>query len=150
MNDSLKCPTPEDCVRVDDNTWSRHVSDFRARAREQMRVALRAGQEATAEHWRLFGHIVQLDPRDWDGYGFLDRWGGTYEGEPGDCSSGCMYYRPLAGQLAADWGVCTNPVSHRCGKLTFEHQGCPAFEPDDGDDSRSDIDRTGGATLGQS
>ncbi|MGH7577399.1 MAG: DUF3027 domain-containing protein, partial [Longimicrobiales bacterium] len=48
-----------------------------------------------------------------------------------DCSSGCQFYLPLDGELGADWGVCTNPASHRAGKLTFEHQGCPQFEAAD-------------------
>src|ERR1700677_2840088 len=26
--------------------------------------------------------------------------------------------------------LCGNPRSHRAGLLTFEHQGCPAFEPE--------------------
>lgn len=49
-----------------------------------------------------------------------------------DCSSGCRHYLVLqdAGDqhLSNDWGVCINPKSHRYGLLTFEHQGCPAFE----------------------
>lgn len=48
----------------------------------------------------------------------------------GDCSCGCRFYAPLAGPTGGDWGVCTNPASHRCGLLTFEHQGCRWFEYD--------------------
>jgi hypothetical protein len=33
--------------------------------------------------------------------------------------------------ISLDWGVCVNPKSHRCGLLTFEHQGCPEFEYDE-------------------
>ena len=127
MENALKCSTVQDCLQVHIDTWSEHVSNVRVRADEQMRTALRDGKNDVAEHWRLFANVVELDPRDWDGYGLLDRWNGTYDGESGDCSSGCLHYRPLEGHLAADWGVCTNPVSHRCGKLTFEHQGCLAF-----------------------
>lgn len=47
-----------------------------------------------------------------------------------DCSEGCRYFVPLAGRLAFDWGVCGNPKSPRAGLLTFEHQGCPKYEPD--------------------
>lgn len=43
----------------------------------------------------------------------------------GDCSGNCKWYHPLQGKLGEDWGVCVNPRSHRCGLLTFEHQGCP-------------------------
>lgn len=126
----LKYKTIEECLNVAPQVWDDHVEAFRDRAREQMRLALSTDRERKAEHWRLMAHIVELDPRDWDGYGLLDRWEGRYDGEPGDCSSGCVYFRPLSGDLAADWGVCTNPWSHRKGKLTFEHQGCFAFQAD--------------------
>jgi hypothetical protein len=49
------------------------------------------------------------------------------EGAP-DCSCGCRFFSPLAGNLGMDWGVCINPQSPRCALLTFEHQGCGAFE----------------------
>lgn len=45
-----------------------------------------------------------------------------------DCSTGCRHYVPLKGRLGYDWGVCTNPRSHRVGLLTFEHQGCEQYE----------------------
>jgi hypothetical protein len=124
----MKCMTLEECLRVDPRVWSAHVDAFRSRAREELRRALLEGDEDSAEHWRLHAFVVELDPRDWDGYGLLDRWEGEYEGEPGDCASGCAHYRPLRGELGSDWGVCTSPVSHRRGRLTFEHQGCPAYE----------------------
>jgi hypothetical protein len=41
---------------------------------------------------------------------------------------GCRWYVKLQGSLGHDWGVCTNAQSHRCGLLTFEHQGCQQFE----------------------
>lgn len=50
-----------------------------------------------------------------------------------DCSCGCRWYVPLRGQLGGDWGVCSNPQSHRAGLLTFEHQGCWSFEGDPDD-----------------
>jgi hypothetical protein len=41
-------------------------------------------------------------------------------------------YYPLADMpdetISNDWGVCTNPRSHRCSLLTFEHQGCKNFQ----------------------
>ena len=128
MHERLKYRTLEECVGVDPAVWSEHVAAFRARALDRMRSALNADDDEAAEHWRLFAHIVQLDPRDWDDYGLLDRWGSAYGSDASDCSSGCAHYRPLAGVLGADWGVCTSPISHRSGKLTFEHQGCPAFD----------------------
>jgi hypothetical protein len=130
MSETPRCSTPEECLRIHPQEWAEHVARFRARARERMQAALEGAEPGNAEHWRLFAEVVELDPRDWDGYGLLDRWEGKYEGSSGDCSSGCLHYRPLQGELAADWGVCTNPASHRVGKLTFEHQGCPAFEPE--------------------
>jgi hypothetical protein len=129
MIDGLKFKTIDECMKVDAQVWADHVEAFRERARDQLRLALMAGNDRHAEHWRLHGYIVELDPRDWDGYGLLDRWGGEFAGEACDCSSGCAHYRPLNGELGSDWGVCSSPTSHRKGKLTFEHQGCYAFEP---------------------
>jgi hypothetical protein len=58
----------------------------------------------------------------------------------GDCSAGCRHYLVLADvgeqRLSMDWGICTNQRSHRCGLLTFEHQGCPAFEYDEEEGAR--------------
>ena len=49
-----------------------------------------------------------------------------------DCSGGCKFYYTLADKdgetISYDWGVCSNPRSHRASLLTFEHQGCPEFE----------------------
>lgn len=78
------------------------------------------------EHERLLSLVVR-DAKDYAPFGEDDR------NAPGakwcsDCSSGCRFYRPLEGRLGADWGVCTNPESHRVGLLTFEHQGCRHFE----------------------
>jgi hypothetical protein len=63
-------------------------------------------------------------------------WGNT-ERVHGDCSCACKWYMPLEGQNGYDWGVCTNPASHRVGLLTFEHQGCAAWEPEEDDDDES-------------
>jgi hypothetical protein len=130
--------TIEECDNVHPNVWSAHVLLFRARAQEELRLALTRDVEPDMEHWRLMTHLLELLPRDWHPYGLLDRWGGGYHGESGDCSSGCVHYRPLRGHLGGDWGVCTNPASHRAGKLTFEHQGCPAFEAEPWPDGRDD------------
>jgi hypothetical protein len=53
----------------------------------------------------------------------------------------------LAEPFSADWGICANPKSHRCGLLTFEHQGCLAFEEarDDDDHGREFEDEVMGA-----
>jgi hypothetical protein len=92
-----------------------------------MLARLDEARDDSKEHRRLFAYVVRLDPRDWDDYGFLDRWSEAYEGSSADCSCGCKFYRPLEGDLGQDWGTCTNPASHRNGLLTFEHQGCPQF-----------------------
>lgn len=68
--------------------------------------------------------IVKIDTYDYKPWGTHPRVGG-------DCSCGCRWYVELEGRFGADWGVCTNPESHRCGLLTFEHQGCTMFEADD-------------------
>jgi hypothetical protein len=71
-------------------------------------------------------------PEDYTPYGKDERWSDPELGYP-DCSVGCRHNYLLADrygeQLGADWDVCTNPKSHRCGLLTFEHQGCHHFEP---------------------
>ena len=68
-------------------------------------------------------------PGDYAPYGEVERWADETEAYP-DCSCGCAFAAWLAGGLGADWCVCTNPASHRTGLLTFEHQGCQAFEPE--------------------
>lgn len=71
--------------------------------------------------------IVKKLPSDFQPFGERDR----DTAEPWqDCSCGCRHFVPLAGELGYDWGVCVNPASPRCGLLTFEHQGCPQFEPE--------------------
>jgi len=67
--------------------------------------------------------LVKNLPEDFAPYG-------TRERTIPDCSHGCRFALPLAGELGADWLVCSNPASHRAGLLTFEHQGCEKFEPD--------------------
>ena len=68
--------------------------------------------------------LTKKFPDDFEPYGNTSRETNAYRG---DCSCGCKHYLLLAGSLGADWGVCTNPKSHRCGLLTFEHQGCLKF-----------------------
>lgn len=60
--------------------------------------------------------IMVKKPTGFQPWGDVER-----DGEP-DCSCGCQYYLELPGELAADWGVCTNQESPRAGLLTFEHQ----------------------------
>jgi hypothetical protein len=75
-------------------------------------------------------HLAAIAPRhaaDYQNFGEADVEFGAGRGM--DCSSGCKWYLELKGRLGADWGVCTNPRSHRCGLLTFEHQGCSHYEP---------------------
>ncbi len=87
-----------------------------------------------SEHDRLFQILHRL-PQDYRPWVDDDRDAGDDFGP--DCSGGCRFARWLEDlgkqQLSLDWCVCTNPKSHRCGRLTFEHQGCRAFEaePDD-------------------
>jgi hypothetical protein len=70
--------------------------------------------------------IVVRRPTDFEPYGYRhtdDREHG------GDCSCECKWFIGLEGNLAFDWGVCTNPRSPRAGLLTWEHMGCPEYEP---------------------
>lgn len=77
------------------------------------------------QHRRLLA-IVRRMPEDYQPYGGTPREFGN-----GDCSIGCRFARWLEGDLGGDWCVCTNPKSHRVGLLTFEHQGCQHFAPDE-------------------
>jgi len=79
-------------------------------------------------HGDRLSKVLQLRPEDYRPWGTDDRdanWGP-------DCSGGCRWALWLADlpdeRLGLDWCVCTNPRSHRRGLLTFEHQGCRAFE----------------------
>ena len=72
-------------------------------------------------HNRLLQVVRRLDS-DYEPFGRAER-------EGSDCSCGCRHFVKLAGEVGDDWGVCTNPESSRAGLLTFEHQGCTAFEP---------------------
>ena len=71
--------------------------------------------------------IVIKKEEDYEPFGNVVRWKNESEDYP-DCSMGCKYFNKLSSDLGFDWGVCANPKSHRCGLLTFEHQGCRKFE----------------------
>ena len=71
--------------------------------------------------------IVIKKEEDYKPFGNIIRWENQNENYP-DCSMGCKYFNKLSGDTGFDWGVCANPQSHRCGLLTFEHQGCRKFE----------------------
>jgi hypothetical protein len=71
--------------------------------------------------------IVVKKEEDYEPFGKVIRWANESQDYP-DCSMGCKYFNKLSGDLGFDWGVCANPKSHRCGLLTFEHQGCRKFE----------------------
>lgn len=66
--------------------------------------------------------IVRTLEADYKPYGRAER-------DSSDCSCGCRHFAKLADDIGGDWGVCANPKSARAGLLTFEHQGCPEFEP---------------------
>ena len=72
-------------------------------------------------HEHLFAIAPRRD-RDYHPYGFALRGQNNL-----DCSCGCRWWLHLVA-MPYDWGVCANPNSHRCGLLTFEHQGCTKFQ----------------------
>ena len=79
--------------------------------------------EHSGAHARFMELAVEIES-DFEPYGKRGR-----DGEDcADCSCGCRHFAVLDGALGADWGVCMNRNSPRAGLLTFEHQGCPAFE----------------------
>jgi hypothetical protein len=82
-------------------------------------------KEPVITHEHLLAIVARL-PDDYQDFGTVKRWADGRESP--DCSMGCRWYVKLQGNLGLDWGVCTNARSHRCGLLTFEHQGCQQFE----------------------
>jgi len=66
--------------------------------------------------------IVRTLETEYEPYGKMERDGP-------DCSCACRHFVKLAGDVGEEWDVCANPRSARAGLLTFEHQGCPEFEP---------------------
>jgi len=66
--------------------------------------------------------VVRTLETDYEPYGKVER-------DSPDCSCGCRHFVKLAGDVGEEWGVCVNSESARAGLLTFEHQGCPEFEP---------------------
>jgi hypothetical protein len=85
---------------------------------------------AELTHEQLW-HVCLRKPGDYEPYGTRTRLTATRPAEIAcDCSGGCKWYHTLSGPASLDWGVCGNPQSHRAGLLTFEHQGCPEFEPE--------------------
>ena len=46
------------------------------------------------------------------------------------CES-CIYWLPLRGKFASDWGVCSNEESTFDGIARFAHDGCEQFEQRD-------------------
>lgn len=119
------------CTRVAPDPAARTFSPAAAR-----RAAARAARSARGwsgdEHARMHS-ILPILGNDYSDYGgAIIRWEDPQQAYP-DCSTGCRFARWLEGDLGADWCVCTNPKSHRCGLLTFEHQGCQRFEPEEED-----------------
>ncbi|HYD97814.1 MAG TPA: hypothetical protein VEH84_00400 [Alphaproteobacteria bacterium] len=80
----------------------------------------------------LYQHLmktVRRLPEDYAPFGEVQRFADPRRSYP-DCSGGCRHFHRLK-EEGHDWGVCSSPTSHRSGLLTFEHQGCQAFEPGD-------------------
>lgn len=73
-------------------------------------------------HQHLWSLTEKL-PEDYEPWGTTAR-------DSADCSCGCKWAAWLEDE-PADWLVCLNPMSHRAGKLTFEHMGCRQFEAED-------------------
>jgi hypothetical protein len=72
-------------------------------------------------HEKLLNVVRRLET-DYVPFGLVPR------DDESDCSSGCRHFVKLAHDVGNDWGICSNPKSRRAGLLTFEHQGCTAFE----------------------
>lgn len=87
---------------------------------QQQSHMMKSDQKMADDLHTLLWSVVEKSQYDYEPYGSASR-------DNCDCSCGCKWYLSI---LAAplDWGVCSNKESHRVGKLTFEHQGCPHFE----------------------
>lgn len=104
-----------------------------------------SSKETSINHDDLWSITKKL-PEDYEPYGQQKRNGNFDDDEEqpdsksgyyGDCSCGCKWFTKLKGKLGMDWGVCTNPASHRVGLLTFEHQGCyHGFEPEENEEDQ--------------
>jgi hypothetical protein len=68
--------------------------------------------------------IVKRSLWDFKPHGSIDKTESNYKG---DCSCGCNFFLKLRGKVGKNWGVCMNSKSHRCGLLTYKHQGCLEF-----------------------
>lgn len=79
----------------------------------------------THEQLKTVCHHLAEDYEPWGNVSWYDA---PPDEARSDCSAGCKFFVTLGGERGADWGVCANPKSHRAGRLTFEHQGCRAFE----------------------
>jgi hypothetical protein len=79
------------------------------------------------DHHALLWEACKKLPEDYDPWGQNERWSDPTRSYP-DCSNGCRFAYWLEARdkqpIGMDWCVCGNPVSHRYGLLTFEHQGC--------------------------
>lgn len=101
------------------------VKTFEGGTREQV-VADDAYIERS--HEELWAVCKKL-PSDFEPYGERSRECCEEGGEWRDCSCSCAWFHVLIGKARSDWGVCVNLNSPRAGLLTFEHQGCPQYEP---------------------
>lgn len=106
----------EELIRIyNDSIWKK----IREKEEKQSHM-MDNDQKIPEDLHSLLWAIVEKSQSDYEPYGTVLR-------DKCDCSCGCKWYLPLQA-VPLDWGVCSNKKSHRVGKLTFEHQGCPHFE----------------------
>lgn len=97
-----------------------------------------SSEETKLTDHEILDDVLITKPQDYVGYGNGKVHRDSKQEWLPDCSTGCKWFFPLEGRLGLDWGVCANPLSHRAGLLTFEHQGCPKFEGGDEEIEGSD------------
>ena len=88
---------------------------------EQYRLIMTQMEQNFASWHDRLTNVCRHLPSDFAPFGEIDV-------EGADCSTGCLHFLKLPGQVENDWGVCSNSKSRRAGLLTFEHQGCLQFE----------------------
>lgn len=78
-------------------------------------------EHAASCHGRWLRELEErVAPLDENGEVDDDKWSNEQCGQ-------CIYYIPLRGALASDWGLCSNVKSPLDRKAVFEHYGCEEY-----------------------
>jgi hypothetical protein len=112
---------------ADDDALDRRIRAVGARFKAECAQARQDFISGSTRWKSLHAHLLAIVFRRSSDFESLGERSRAKDWAP-DCSCGCRFFIPRAGNLGKDWGVCINTRSPRCALLTFEHQGCGAFE----------------------